>query len=57
MWYLGAWFNGGLGSVRLTVGLYLKNLLQPKIFYDLVDFFILFFKKKHKINANLRRKM
>lgn len=56
MWYLRAWFNGGLGSVRLTVGLYLKNLLQPKIFYDLVDF-LFFFQKKHKINANLRRKM
>ncbi|KAM9654822.1 uncharacterized protein ACIBXB_007132 [Morphnus guianensis] len=29
------WFSGGLGSVRLTVGLhYLKGLFQPKQFYD-----------------------
>jgi len=32
---LGSWFSGGLGSVRLTVGLDdLKGLFQPKQFYD-----------------------
>ena len=30
MWCLGTWFSGGLGSVRLTVGLDLKGLFQPK---------------------------
>ena len=31
----GTWFSGGLGSVRLTVGLDdLKGLFQPKRFYD-----------------------
>ena len=35
MWCLGTRFSGGLGSVRLTVGLDdLKGLLQPKWFYD-----------------------
>jgi len=34
MWRLGTWFSGGLGSVRLTVGLDLKGLFQPKLFYD-----------------------
>jgi len=32
---LGTWFNGGLGSVRLMVGLSdLNSLFQPKQFYD-----------------------
>jgi len=30
MWWLGTWFNGGLGSVRLTAGLDLKGPFQPK---------------------------
>jgi len=35
MWHLGTWFSGGLGSVRLTVGLDdFKGLFQPKRFYD-----------------------
>ena len=35
MWCLGTWLSGGLGSVRLTVGLDdLKGLFQPKQFYD-----------------------
>jgi len=35
MWCLGTWFSGGLGSVRLMVGLSdLKVLFQPKWFYD-----------------------
>ena len=34
-WHLEAWSGGGLGSVKLTVGLYhLKGLFQPKWFYD-----------------------
>ena len=34
-WHLGTWFSGGLGSLRLTVGLDdLKALFQPKRFYD-----------------------
>jgi len=35
MWHSGTWFSGGLGSVRLTVGLNdLKGLFQPKRFCD-----------------------
>ena len=35
MWHLGTWFSGGLGNVRLTVGLDdLKGLFQSKRFYD-----------------------
>lgn len=35
MWHLGTWFCGGLGSVRLTVGLEgLRALLHPKGFCD-----------------------
>ena len=35
IWRLGAWFSGGLGSVRLMVGLDdLTSLFQPKGFYD-----------------------
>ena len=35
MWRLGTWFRGGLGSVRLMVGLDdLKGLFQPKRFYE-----------------------
>ena len=31
MWHLGTWFSGGLGSVRLTVGLNdLKGLYDSK---------------------------
>jgi len=30
MWCLGTWFSGGLGSVRVTVGLDLKVLFQSK---------------------------
>ena len=33
---LGTRFSGGLGSVRLTVGLDLRVLLKPKSFYDSV---------------------
>ena len=34
-WRFGTWFSGGLGSVRLAVGLNdLKGLLQPKRFCD-----------------------
>jgi len=33
---LGTWFSGGIGSVRLMVGLDLEGLLQPKWFYDSV---------------------
>ncbi|KAK4830495.1 hypothetical protein QYF61_011408 [Mycteria americana] len=36
MWCLGTWCSGGLGSVRLMVGLDdLKGLFQPKRFYDI----------------------
>ena len=35
MWCLGTWFSGGLGSIRLTLGLDdLKGPFQPKWFYD-----------------------
>ena len=35
MWCLGTWFSGGLGGVRLTVGLDdLKGPFQPKGLYD-----------------------
>ena len=35
MWHLGMWFSGGLGSVRVMVGLNdIKGLFQPKLFYD-----------------------
>lgn len=35
MWFLGTWFIGGFGSVRLTLGPDdLKGLSQPKPFYD-----------------------
>ena len=35
MWHLGTWFSGGVGSVRLSVGLNdLKGLFQSKLFYD-----------------------
>jgi len=35
MWYLGIWFSGGLGSVRLMVGLNdLKGPFQSKWFYN-----------------------
>jgi len=38
MWCLGAWFSGGFGSVRLTVGLHhLKGPFQPKLFYDSME--------------------
>lgn len=37
MWCLETCFSGGLDSVRLTIGLNdLKNLFQPKQFYDSV---------------------
>ena len=39
---LGTWFNGGIDSVRLMVGLnHLEGLLQPEQFYD-------FTKTEHK---------
>jgi len=35
VWCLGMWFSGGLGGVRLMVGLNdLKGLFHPKRFYD-----------------------
>ena len=34
MWSLGTWFSGGLGSVRLMIGLNLKGTFQHKWFYD-----------------------
>lgn len=34
MWHSGMCFSGGLDSVKFTVGLGLKGLLQHKLFYD-----------------------
>jgi len=35
MWHLGTWLSGGLGSVRLMIGINdLKDIFQPKWFYD-----------------------
>jgi len=35
MWCLGSWFSGGLGSVRLALGLNdLEGLFQRKQYYD-----------------------
>lgn len=35
MCHLRTWFSGGLGSVRLIVGLNdLKGIFQPKLFYN-----------------------
>ena len=35
MWCLGTRFIGGLGNIRLIVGLKdLRGLFQPKLFYD-----------------------
>lgn len=40
MWYLGMWFNGGLGSVRSKVGPDdLAGHFQPKQFYDSLKFY------------------
>jgi len=37
MWHLETWFSGGLGSVRVMVGLDdLKGLFQLKCFHDSV---------------------
>jgi len=37
IWHLKTWFSGGLGSVRLIVGLDdLESLFHPKLFYESV---------------------
>ena len=43
MWHLGTQFSGGLGSVRLMVGLNFNGLFQAKLFYDSVILFALFY--------------
>jgi len=30
MWHFWSWFSGGLGSIRVVVGLNLTGLFQPK---------------------------